>query len=273
MESLGERLKKAREEKSFSRADIAEATKISDRRLEDLENDRLELLPPPVFVRGFIRAYCRQVGLEEKELLGVYEEMLKGKGLRHQEHKEAGQEKKSRSGMCLALVLVVVALIALVYYWHASPVPRKVPASGSAADQTLKESEVPPASPEVKEKPRQERSAASPVPAAQPVVMAVKCHSTTWLEVTIDNGLPSEVTLVPGDEINWEGKERIELSLGNAGGVTLRVNGVALRPFGKPKEAVGLVFEGNTVSVRGKPAQSLTEWQEPGTEGSGRLGE
>lgn len=263
MESLGERLRKAREEKSFSRDDIAEATKISDRRLEDLENDRFELLPPPVFVKGFIRAYCRHVDLDEKELVRVYEEALKSKGLGHPEQK-LGREKKSAGGIYLALALTAV-VIALAYYWHSSPAPREVPAPSVVTEQPLKESEILPAPPEIEE-PRQEEPAPPPVPVAQPVAMVVKCHSTTWLEVTIDNGLPTEVTLVPGDEINWEGKERIELSLGNAGGVSLRVNGMQLRPFGKPKEVVGLVFEGNTVSVRGKPAQSLAEWQEPGTE-------
>lgn len=268
MESLGERLRKAREAKDFSREDIAEATKISGTRLEDLENDRFELLPPPVFVKGFIRAYCRCVDLDEKELVRVYEETVKGKGL-GQPGEHVGAGRKSARGWYAAMVLVGV-VSALFYYGRSSPPAREVPALPVVQEQTLKKGDVLPAPPEVEETKQEEPA---PPPLAQPISMVLKCHSTTWLEVTIDNGLPSEVTLVPGDEINWEGRERIELSLGNAGGVAIRVNDLALRPFGKPKEVVGLVFEGNTVSVRGKPAQSLAEWQVPGPEVNPAQGE
>lgn len=271
MESIGERLRKAREEKFLSREDVAEATKISAKRLEDLEHDRFPLLPPPVFVKGFIRAYCRFVDLDEQELLRAYAEIVKTKGFGEPGLKE-GVKGKSRRGTFVVLVLVLLGVVIAVAHSRLSSPPLQEKASAPAVPApAVRENDSPPAPPQV-EVTTKEEEPAPPLP-SQPIRMEMTCRSTTWLEVTIDNGLPSEVTLVPGDEISWEGKERIELKLGNAGGVGIEVNDMALRAFGKAEEVVGLVFEQGTVSVKGKPAQRLAEWQLPGEQSNSRQGE
>jgi cytoskeletal protein RodZ len=49
--------------------DVAQVTKIPRASLEAIEADRLDGLPAPVFVRGFIRAFATTVGLDGNELL------------------------------------------------------------------------------------------------------------------------------------------------------------------------------------------------------------
>ena len=44
--------------KQASLEDMARSTRVGTRHLEALEEERLADLPSPVFVRGFIRAYC-----------------------------------------------------------------------------------------------------------------------------------------------------------------------------------------------------------------------
>ena len=70
--SLGEWLRRRREERGVDLRTIAGKTKINLRYLESLEEDRFDLLPAPVFVRGVIREYARVVGLDAEDALDRY---------------------------------------------------------------------------------------------------------------------------------------------------------------------------------------------------------
>ena len=61
--TFGAWLRRQREMREISLRDIAERTKISLRYLEAMEEDRFDLLPAPVFAKGFLREYARYVGL------------------------------------------------------------------------------------------------------------------------------------------------------------------------------------------------------------------
>jgi cytoskeleton protein RodZ len=52
--------------------EIADNSKISLRYLEALEQDRFDVLPAPVFARGFLREYARVVGLNPDEVVNLY---------------------------------------------------------------------------------------------------------------------------------------------------------------------------------------------------------
>ena len=70
--SLGGWLRAQREARGVSLRDIADASKISLRYLEALEQDRLEVLPAPIFTKGFLREYARVVGLDPDEVVNLY---------------------------------------------------------------------------------------------------------------------------------------------------------------------------------------------------------
>jgi cytoskeleton protein RodZ len=59
---LGATLRERRVARGVSREDMARATRIGLSYLDALEGDRLGELPAPVFVRGFVRAYCAHLG-------------------------------------------------------------------------------------------------------------------------------------------------------------------------------------------------------------------
>ena len=69
MGSLGSYLRKEREVRGLSVAEIAQSTRIPIRLLRHLENDDFEELPADVFVRGYLRACARALGIPEQELL------------------------------------------------------------------------------------------------------------------------------------------------------------------------------------------------------------
>lgn len=66
------RLRQAREEKGLSYRQLAEATKLSVRAIEQLENDRISALPEGIYRRSIIRAIAREVGLNPDQLLAEF---------------------------------------------------------------------------------------------------------------------------------------------------------------------------------------------------------
>ena len=72
--SLGALLKKEREKKGFSHADISRQTRVRPRFLEAIENEEWDLLPAPALVKGFIRSYARALALDEERIVELYGE-------------------------------------------------------------------------------------------------------------------------------------------------------------------------------------------------------
>jgi cytoskeletal protein RodZ len=69
---FGEKLRQQRETRGLTLDAISNITKISPRMLRALEEEQFDQLPGGVFNKGFVRAYARQVGLDEEETLTDY---------------------------------------------------------------------------------------------------------------------------------------------------------------------------------------------------------
>ena len=76
MESFGSHLKELREEKGKSLEDISLSTKIAMTNLDFLEKDRYDLLPPLVFVKGFVRSYARELGQDVEDTVKKLEDFI-----------------------------------------------------------------------------------------------------------------------------------------------------------------------------------------------------
>jgi cytoskeletal protein RodZ len=68
-EHFGILLRRGREARGLTLADLSRATKIKECMLSAIEAGALERLPPIVFVRGFVAAYAREVGVDAEEPL------------------------------------------------------------------------------------------------------------------------------------------------------------------------------------------------------------
>jgi cytoskeleton protein RodZ len=69
VDSIGQRFREAREARSLSLEEIAQATRIRVRYLAALESGDYETLPSAAQARGFLRAYASFLGLDPKPLL------------------------------------------------------------------------------------------------------------------------------------------------------------------------------------------------------------
>jgi cytoskeleton protein RodZ len=70
--SFGARLRGEREAQSVSIEALSDATRITARALQALENEDWSRLPGGVFNRGFIRSIARHLRLDEEALVAAY---------------------------------------------------------------------------------------------------------------------------------------------------------------------------------------------------------
>jgi cytoskeleton protein RodZ len=89
---------------------------------------------------------------------------------------------------------------------------------------------------------------ATPVPAAVPAtrpvialrthVLVARAHEATWVLVRGADGVASQETLEAGSVREWQSAGRFTVTVGNAGGLTLELDGVALPPLGAQGQVV-----------------------------------
>ena len=124
MAAVGAYLRELRVKRGLSLEDLARTTRIAPRYLEALESDSFSTLPAPVFIRGFIRAYCQTVGASPEEALARYD----GREAREESaappagrRTTAGPvaattmdgEPRARSAILVSFVLLVILGVAL----------------------------------------------------------------------------------------------------------------------------------------------------------------
>ncbi len=68
-DTLGRRLRASRLESGFTLEQAAEETRISYGYLDAIEADRFDVLPAPVYVRGFVRLYARFLGIDPEDAI------------------------------------------------------------------------------------------------------------------------------------------------------------------------------------------------------------
>ena len=76
MESLGKYLKTERELRNLSIQEAAKSTKVREQFLEAIEEERYELLPPGLYLKGFLAAYARYLGLDPNDVIQRYQKYL-----------------------------------------------------------------------------------------------------------------------------------------------------------------------------------------------------
>ena len=91
--TLGEKLKKFRDERRVSLSDISRLTKIPLKYLEYLDKGIYEKLPADVYVKGFLKNYAELLGVDEHILIRLFEKE-KGINKNLREKNGNGEEKK-----------------------------------------------------------------------------------------------------------------------------------------------------------------------------------
>jgi cytoskeletal protein RodZ len=225
--SFGSWLRQQREIRNISLREISDNTKIGMRYLEALEEDRFEILPAPIFAKGFLREYAKYVGLDADEVVNFYIAADQRRRLDLDETAPVTQRPPMRSTQRpplslpmllggLALLLLLVAAVWLL---------------GRGGDDGQREVAPPPpiAAPVLEPvPPPPEAATTEPAVPADSFVVTLTFTAECWVVVVIDGQQPIEELQVAGESMRLQARERVVLTLGNAGAVRVEVNG---RPF------------------------------------------
>ena len=115
MESgVGAVLKDERQRKGLDFAQVSEMTRIQPHILQALEREDWPSLPSPIFVKGFVRSYAHAVGLDEGEIVALYQ---KTAPIESTTPKPLGEPVGSRKTLSVVLVLLLVIMAVAYFLW------------------------------------------------------------------------------------------------------------------------------------------------------------
>ena len=242
MTSFGESLRRERELRGVSLREIAEATKISIRLLQALEEDRLDVLPGGVFRRAFVKQYAEFVGLDPDRLVAEFSHA-------HEGPSEASRAEPSRNERAspgtyfLVGVLCVGAVLAILK------------AGGQKGSAPVPPGVAPPmAAIPVTQPPRPAPVPAAAEPLDEGLTLTLSAQQSCWVQVKLSGETVLDRVLEEGQSETVEAHGEIVLSVGNAGGLTFTVNdrpGVSLGRSGEVRRNIVISRENLPSLVEG----------------------
>lgn len=167
-EAFGARLRERREERGLGLRDISGRTRIPLSVLEALESGDRSSLPAPVFVKGFLKSYALEIGLEPSEVIRDFKTLAQ----EIEEPLPIPVTARAVAGrgwplgvIILVLILVLGAVGGGIYYYFYAPQQAVQPAGTAAIEPRAEpvDKPLPPAEPAAAEE--QGAGASKPVAA------------------------------------------------------------------------------------------------------------
>lgn len=245
---IGETLANAREQSNLSVAQVSRQTRIRETVINAIEHDDFSLSGGDFYARGHIRAIARVVGADDGPLIEAYDEAHGGsplpdsviQTLEPEPPLRMGERKRPNWSLAMLVALAIIVIFGAV---------RLIGHHGNDNEAAAK----PSASPSQtghRHKARHAKPSSSPSNSQGPVALGprqvrVELHADalTWVSVHDSNGSQLFEGMVQADKTKtWTAKKKIDLVLGNAGGVTLTVNGKRLGSPGADGRTMSLSF-------------------------------
>ncbi len=231
-ESFGAWLQREREMRDVSLREIADASKISLRYLQALEDERFEILPAQVFAKGFLLQYARYVGLDPEETVNFFLAAS-----RSEDEPDDTQPPPTRAKSFLFLLgALVLAVVLIAVAWGLTLLGRDVAeeteapenVTGPAGVEAPGEGPGPEAAaPDGPEAAEPDATAAEPEPVPEaPLVVTVDFRGDCWVEATVDGEVrvPGQLG-VQGESLRFPARQLVWLRVGDVSMIDLEVNG------------------------------------------------
>lgn len=232
--AFGDWLRRERELRGVDLRVIADATKISKRFFEALEQGRLDVLPGGVFPRSFLRQYADHLGLDSERLVEEFETLIAEPDEPQARRFSAGRYvREHRSNLTVLAILAAVGLLGFL------KVRSERNATAAFESKALATATARPAATTPPAVPRNDRvySVATP---AQSVTdglrLAITARQTCWVAVSVDGQTVVDRILTQGESQTFEAHGEILLSVGNAGGLSFTLNDQPGIPLGRTGE-------------------------------------
>lgn len=247
-ESLGKTLKKIRETRQLTIEDVSERTRIPKKIISTIEEDSILKTTEPFYARGFIKSYSQFLGaLEErivKEFLSSGEKRPGPQLAPKPEKPKSEWFLKHKRHIGLGLVVFFSVYLLAFGFVQVGRFIRNVSNKHKERVAEKKKMQV--------DKTPVKTIAKTPVvtpEVAKSFTIELTARYNTWIQVKRGKELLFQGILKKGDSDTWEAKTRIDLEIGNAGGVTLSFNGKNLGTPGKKgkKKTIVVTKDGITM--------------------------
>lgn len=271
--SIGERLKREREKKKITLDQVSLATKISVRMLRAIEEGKFEQLPGGIFNKAFVRAYARQLAIDEEQAAAEYMASVQVDASVQADDQElraiAEQREKERQrqaqhlteipwGWVAALLLVAAVSLSLWGYYSRQRDGQAQLRTAEAISKQQSETQYPPSvtpPPAARDtnsaqyvpaksgsNPSDGREVSTAEPHSGAFTVVIKADEDSWLTITADGKPAFSGTLVAPDEKAIPAEKSVTVRAGNVGGVRIFFNGKPLPPQGDYGEVKNLTF-------------------------------
>jgi len=251
--SVGERLRRARLDAGKTLDQVAGDTKIQLWILEAIERDDFSRIPGGVFIRGYLTAVARAVGVNPSEILTAYSpEFAPQPAPPPPVLPPPDPNEVTRTPLWQYVVIVAMVLGAVVLWRNmtrtshdiaAAPIPT---APVSAPPTTVPLPALPPAPPNQPAEsgatattgatapiaPVEPHEGDSAVAPSAPLIVQVHANEEVWIEADADGERKAYQLFEQGQELRVEGQKEIRLLVGDAAAVSYTINGKPGRPLG-----------------------------------------
>lgn len=245
MDTVGVRLKKIRLEKGLSLEEVQKKTKIHLNVLKAIEEDSFVNLSP-IYIRGFLKIYCQFLGVDPKDYISAEQKSPSPtRDLSVAIGKPASLLESVRNifpkmKIIFSLALTIFLIIGLFKLGKFISYKRnlkteKVRAKAQPAKITAKQ--------RLPITAKKEQVTKSVVPKVEDLASGIKLgirakYDDCWIELKVDGQLVFKNMLKKGRFEIWQAKEKIDLSLGNAGAVELEINGKRISSLGRRGQSI-----------------------------------
>ena len=259
--TLGSVIAKARKDAGLSIEELANVTNLRPTLLREIEKDDFSHCGGDTYARGHVRNMAKNLKADEKEFLRLYDEeqsiekrTMKDLLIEYNVMRQPNEARKVSWKVLVAISVASLGIvgIAQITISRTSTLETITPAVTStpspSPSPTLSESPSPSPTPALSESPTQspsaEPSAQSSFSTGTGVEVVVNAlRAKTWLFVsdasgrTLFSGLMSK-----GTSRIFTSDVRLDLKVGNAGGVDVQVNGKIGVPIGGNGEVVSVSY-------------------------------
>lgn len=248
---IGSQLRQVREQKLISIEQVAATTLIRPGLLRAIENGKLEHLPEPVYIQGFIRRFGDVLGLDGIELASSFPTKQVTQPTKPNWKQLPTTPLRPVHLYLLYIVLIVAAVSGLSYFVNRSTNKAGTPSTSvEPATPTKQEVKRQPESPQAK------TPQTAPASTGKPVRVGVTLKVQSWIQVKADGKTEFEGILPSGTQRSWTADQQLVVRSGNAGGVLASFNDTPAKPLGELGVAETVTFTPQPSSASPQPSMT-----------------
>jgi cytoskeletal protein RodZ len=253
---LGSELRTARERAGVSLSDLAARTRIPQRSLRAIEENDFASVPKGIFVRSFIRAYAREVGVDPDEAIAEFSSMTEPVpqdddetqvGFIHEQtppRSPAFDFSEARPRWSYAFIAAALLIGLVGFNRYASKNQPDTPAPVTAKADPAR------AAPATTVTANAGTAIGTPAGTEAPVATAgtgiqieMRAQGLCWIRAVVDGQPAVERLMQPGETQMLSGRTDITVRVGDPAALSYSINGRTGEPLGLANEAVTVRFD------------------------------